>query len=86
MYFGILGSCSQQHLDEFRLEAIKQAFEAGVEFSTEVFGADRIPQEVTFSSFEDICLILNTIPTTGEEYNMSVYRIVLVLTVIAIYA
>jgi hypothetical protein len=62
-----------------KLEIIKQAFEAGVEFSTEVYGPDLTPQQVTFSSFEDICLILNTIPTTDDEFDSSTYRILAVL-------
>ena len=74
-----LEGCFQQHVDKSKLETIKQAFEAGVEFSTYVFGPDLIEQRVTFSSFEDICLILNTIPTTGGEFNASVYRILVEL-------
>ena len=69
-----LEGCFRQHVDESKLEIIKQDFEAGVEFSAYVFGPDRIEQRLTFSSFEDICLILNTIPTTGEEFTLSVYR------------
>ncbi len=71
--------CFQQHVEESKLEIIKLAFDAGVEFSTEVYGPDLIPQQVTFSSFEDICLILNTIPTTYNEFNSSIYRILAVL-------
>ena len=74
-----LEGCFQQHVEESKLEIIKLAFDAGVEFSTEVYGPDLIPQQVTFSSFEDICLILNTIPTTYNEFNSSIYRILAVL-------
>ena len=74
-----LEGCFQQHVEESKLEIIKLAFEAGVEFSTYVYGPDFIPQQVTFSSFEDICLILNTIPTTDNEFNSSIYRILAVL-------
>ena len=74
-----LEGCFQQHVDKSKLETIKELFEDGVEFSTYVFGPDLIEQRVTFSSFEDICLILNTIPTTGGEFNASVYRILVEL-------
>ncbi len=74
-----LEGCFQQHVDKSKLETIKELFEDGVEFSTYVFGPDLIEQQVTFSSFEDICLILNTIPTTGGEFNASVYRILVEL-------
>ena len=74
-----LEGCFQQHVEESKLEIIKLAFDAGVEFSTEVYGPDLILQQVTFSSFEDICLILNTIPTTYDEFNFSIYRILAVL-------
>ena len=74
-----LEGCFQQHVEESKLEIIKLAFEDGVEFSTEVYGPDLIPQQVTFSSFEDMCLILNTIPTTDNEFNSSIYRILAVL-------
>ena len=74
-----LEGCFQQHVDTSKLETIKELFEDGVEFSTYVFGPDLIEQRVTFSSFEDICLILNTIPTTGGEFNASVYRILVEL-------
>ena len=49
-----LEGCFQQHVEESKLEIIKLAFDAGVEFSTYVYGRDLIPQQVTFSSFEDI--------------------------------
>jgi hypothetical protein len=75
-----LEGCFEEHLDQFLLEGIKQAFEAGIEFSTYIYGPDLIQQRVTFSSFEDICLILNTVPTTGGEFNASVYEILLALT------
>ncbi len=75
-----LEGCFEEHLDQFRLEALKQAFEAGIEFSTYIYGPDLIQQRVTFSSFEDVCLILNTIPTNGGEFNASVYEILLELT------
>jgi len=74
-----LEGCFQQHVEESKLEIIKLAFDAGVEFSTYVYGPDLILQQVTFSSFEDICLILNTIPTTDNEFNLSIYRILAVL-------
>jgi hypothetical protein len=74
-----LEGCFQQHVEESKLEIIKLAFEDGVEFSTYVYGPDLIPQQVTFSSFEDICLILNTIPTTYNEFHGSVYKILEVL-------
>ena len=74
-----LEDCFQQHVDKSKLETIKELFEDGIEFSTYVFGPDLIEQRVTFSSFEDICLILNTIPTTGGEFNASVYRILVEL-------
>ncbi len=74
-----LDGCFQQHVEESKLEIIKLGFDAGVEFSTEVYGPDLILQQVTFSSFEDICLILNTIPTTDNEFNLSIYRILAVL-------
>ena len=74
-----LEDCFQQHVEESKFEIIKLAFDAGVEFSTYVYGPDLILQQVTFSSFEDICLILNTIPTTDNEFNLSIYRILAVL-------
>ncbi len=74
-----LEGCFQQHVEESKLEIIKLAFDAGVEFSTYVYGPDLILQQVTFSSFEDICFILNTIPTTDNEFNLSIYRILAVL-------
>ena len=74
-----LEDCFQQHVEESKLEIIKLAFDAGVEFSTYVYGPDLILQQVTFSSFEDICLILNTIPTTYDEFHASVYKILEVL-------
>ncbi len=75
-----LEGCFEEHLDQFLLEALKQAFEDGIEFNVFVFGPDLIEQEVTIGSFEDMCVVLNTIPTTGGEFNASVYRILLVLT------
>ena len=79
VFWNLWKACFQQHVEESKLEIIKLAFDAGVEFSTYVYGPDFIPQYVTFSSFEDICLILNTIPTTDNEFNSSVYRILAVL-------
>ena len=38
-----LEGCFQQHVEESKLEIIKLAFDAGVEFSTEVYGPDLIP-------------------------------------------
>ena len=62
-----LEGCFEEHLDQFRLEALKQAFEVGIEFPVFVFGPDLIEQEVTIGSFEDMCVVLILSPQQEES-------------------
>jgi len=80
-------ACFQQHIDEFRFEELKGIFEGGGTIPVIVFGAGELQgvsigrfgagelQGVSIGSFEDICVILTTIPTTDDELGNSLVNI-----------
>ena len=73
-------ACFQQNIDEFRFEELKGIFEEGSEIPVIVFGAGEL-HGVLIGSFEDICVIPTTIPTTDDELGFSLLNILETLPV-----